>query len=261
MCLTQCLLNSKLPIWWVLVDCNDWRHWLDVGSSQGLMLCGGDFNRAGTCFSKVPKCFRPISGATISLLCNTKVLSHQTSQSSWFFVHWKHVKRSAFQKKWTAVWQQLPFQAQTVLEIFKKQAPGYFVFTSPFTFQSESWCKVFVISISFHSYIEAGCMRWSFRSISNLVSDAKVSPLIKINSFQCFIVTSLSVNNLIEKDQLGNCIPETTVLLRTPVTQTIFFNQGMLLLCSNHSSHLFIAGSLCWGSRVWSIPNLPFSSS
>ena len=41
---------------------------------------------AGTCFSNVTKLFGPISGATeFSLyLRNAEVLSHQTSQSSWF---------------------------------------------------------------------------------------------------------------------------------------------------------------------------------
>ena len=49
MCLTQCLLNSKLPIWWVFVDCIDGRHWLEVGSSQGVMLllCGDECNGVG----------------------------------------------------------------------------------------------------------------------------------------------------------------------------------------------------------------------
>ena len=37
-------------------------------------------------------------------LRNAEVLSHQTSQSSWFFLHLKHVKRLAFQNKWNAVW-------------------------------------------------------------------------------------------------------------------------------------------------------------
>ena len=61
-------------------------------------------------------------------LHNAGVLSHQTSQSSWFFLHQKHVKRSAFQKKWTAVWR-LAFQAQKVLGTLKKQtsAPSWSV--------------------------------------------------------------------------------------------------------------------------------------
>ena len=33
-------------------------------------------------------------------LCNAEDLKHQTSQSSWCFLHEKHVKRSAFQNKW-----------------------------------------------------------------------------------------------------------------------------------------------------------------
>ena len=32
-------------------------------------------------------------------ICKSEVLSHQTSQSSWFSLHKKHVKRSAFQNK------------------------------------------------------------------------------------------------------------------------------------------------------------------
>ena len=36
-------------------------------------------------------------------LRNAEVLSHQSSQSSWFFLHSKHVKRSAFQNKCIAV--------------------------------------------------------------------------------------------------------------------------------------------------------------
>ena len=44
--------------------------------------------RAGACFSKVPKPFEPISGATIPFnLRNAEVLSHQTLQSSWFSLH------------------------------------------------------------------------------------------------------------------------------------------------------------------------------
>ena len=36
---------------------------------------------------------------------NAEVLSHQTSQSFWCFMHEKHVKRSALQNKWIAIWQ------------------------------------------------------------------------------------------------------------------------------------------------------------
>ena len=54
-------------------------------------------------------------------LCNAEVLSHQTSQSSLFFLHWKHVKRLAFESKRIAVWQ-LAFRVWKVLGTFEKQA-------------------------------------------------------------------------------------------------------------------------------------------
>ena len=56
-------------------------------------------------------------------LRDAKVLSHQTSQCSWFFWHVKHAKRSALPNKWIAVWQ-LAFRARKVLGTFEKQAPG-----------------------------------------------------------------------------------------------------------------------------------------
>ena len=58
-----------------------------------------------------------------SYLRNAEVLSLQTSQSSWFFLHQKHVKRSAFQNKRIAAWQ-LAFRARKALGTFEKQAPG-----------------------------------------------------------------------------------------------------------------------------------------
>jgi len=41
-----------------------------------------------------------------------------------------------------------------------------------------------------------------------------------------------SLQAILKKNFFYNLI--TTVLLRTPITQMIFFNQGMLLLGSNH---------------------------
>ena len=68
------------------------------------------------------KLFGPITGDTI-LIIHAEVLNHRTSQSSWFFSHLKHVKRSAFQNKWIAV-GQLAFQARKALTTFEKQALG-----------------------------------------------------------------------------------------------------------------------------------------
>ena len=45
------------------------------------------------CFSK----FLSFGCPNSLFICNAEFLSHQTSQSSWFFLHWKHVKRSTFQ--------------------------------------------------------------------------------------------------------------------------------------------------------------------
>ena len=50
-------------------------------------------------------------------------LSHQISQSSWFFYIKNIFKRSAFQNKRIAVWQ-LAFWTRKVLGTFKKQAPA-----------------------------------------------------------------------------------------------------------------------------------------
>ena len=55
-------------------------------------------------------------------LRNAEVLSHHSSQSSSFFLHQKHVKRSAFQNKQIAGWQ-LAFRARKVLWTFEKQSP------------------------------------------------------------------------------------------------------------------------------------------
>ena len=51
---------------------------------------------------------------------------------------------------------------------------------------------------------------------------------------------------LIGKDHLGNWIPQKDCFLRLtflqpPITQVIFFNQGMLLLGSNHFSIFIIS--------------------
>ena len=67
-------------------------------------------------FLKSPETFR-----AYLYLRNSEVLNHHTSQSSWFFLHLKHVQRSAFQNKWIAVWQ-LAFWARKVLRTFEKQA-------------------------------------------------------------------------------------------------------------------------------------------
>ena len=69
-----------------------------VNSSVKLTI---NFHIPGACFSKIPKLFRPnfgpISGVTIPFFCSfAAVLSHQTSQSSWFFSHLKQVKRWVF---------------------------------------------------------------------------------------------------------------------------------------------------------------------
>ena len=63
-------------------------------------------------------------------LHNAKVISLQTSQSSWFFLYWKHVKRSAFQTKHIAVWQ-LAFQAQKVLETSLETSPWCVKYSLP----------------------------------------------------------------------------------------------------------------------------------
>ena len=68
--------------------------------------------------------FRAYFGCHNSLslyLHYAEVLSHHTSQSSWFFLQWKHVERSAFQSNWNAIWQ-LAFRARKVLGAFDKQA-------------------------------------------------------------------------------------------------------------------------------------------
>ena len=52
---------------------------------------------------------------------NVEVLSHQTSQSSSFFLHWRYVHRSAFQNKQIAVWQRV-FRTRKVLGTFEKHA-------------------------------------------------------------------------------------------------------------------------------------------
>jgi len=52
-------------------------------------------------------------------LRNAEFLSHQTSHSSWFFLHTKHVKRLAFQNKRIAAWQ-LTFRARKVLGTYEK---------------------------------------------------------------------------------------------------------------------------------------------
>ena len=57
-------------------------------------------------------------------LRNAEVLILQTSQSSLFFLHQKHVKASAFQNKHIAVWR-LAFRARKVLGTLEKQAPGW----------------------------------------------------------------------------------------------------------------------------------------
>ena len=47
-------------------------------------------------------------------LRNAEVLSRQTLQYSWFFFHWKHVKKSGFENKRITGWQ-LAFRARKVL--------------------------------------------------------------------------------------------------------------------------------------------------
>ena len=64
-------------------------------------------------------------------LRNAKVLSHQIMESSWYFLHKKHVQRPAFQNEWIAVWQ-LAFWAGKVLATFKNQAPGAKLFVMLF---------------------------------------------------------------------------------------------------------------------------------
>ena len=54
-------------------------------------------------------------------LRNVEVLSHRTSQSSWFFSDWRHVQRSAFQNKGIVAWQRV-FRARKVLGTFEKHA-------------------------------------------------------------------------------------------------------------------------------------------
>ena len=55
---------------------------------------------SGACFSKVPKLFGPISGATTAFISwQCRGSNRQTSRSSWVFLYQKHVKRSGFQNK------------------------------------------------------------------------------------------------------------------------------------------------------------------
>ena len=56
-------------------------------------------------------------------LKNGEDLSRQTSQSFFFYLPWKHVKRSAFQNKRLAV-SQIAFRARKVFGTFEKRAPG-----------------------------------------------------------------------------------------------------------------------------------------
>ena len=55
-------------------------------------------------------------------LLNADILSHQTLEPSWLFLHQKYVKRSAFQNKRIAV-SLLAFRAQKFLGTFQKQVP------------------------------------------------------------------------------------------------------------------------------------------
>ena len=103
------------PIHWVL-DRNFRKFWLNGSRPKCWVL--GPVSQKSRNFSglfRVP--LFPL------YLRNAEVLSLQTSQSSWFFLYYKHVKRSAFQNKRIAVWQ-LAFRARKVLGTFEKRAPG-----------------------------------------------------------------------------------------------------------------------------------------
>ena len=62
-------------------------------------------------------------------LKNGEDLSRQTSQSLYFLLSSKHVKRSAFLNK-RLVGSQMPFRARKVVGTFDKQAPGQIHCTS-----------------------------------------------------------------------------------------------------------------------------------
>ena len=55
-----------------------------------------------------------------SYLRNAEVLSLQTSQSSWFFLHQKRVKRSAFQNNRIALWQLALLGSEKFLRLLRK---------------------------------------------------------------------------------------------------------------------------------------------
>ena len=82
--------------------------------------------RPVTCFSKVPKLFGPISGATIAFITSQR----QGFKPSNFaillvFLLLKKCKKiNFFQNKRIAVWQ-LAFRALKVLRTFEKRAPGH----------------------------------------------------------------------------------------------------------------------------------------
>ena len=77
-------------------------------------------------FLRSPEAFRAYLGRNNSFISSQRRGSKPSnSQSSWCFLHWKHVKDQLLQNKWIAVWQPA-FRARKVLGTFKKQAPVVF---------------------------------------------------------------------------------------------------------------------------------------
>ena len=114
----RCCCRLKLRIWLIgqlIQACCTWGTRLRIipwrlckATSWNYHICS-----SGACFSKVPKLFGPISGATIP-----SIHSQRRGSKPWNFailLVFLILNRSAFQNKGIAVWQ-LAFRARKVVE-------------------------------------------------------------------------------------------------------------------------------------------------